>query len=560
MAYDLVIKNGTIVDGTGVPRFRADLAITGGRIAEIGQVKDSARRVIDASDLVVTPGFFDPHTHYDAQMCWDPLITCSSWHGVTTVVMGNCGVGIAPCREADRDIATWDLVNVEGIPFDVLTRGITWDWQSFPEFMDAAARRGSGLNLGFLAPLTPFRHMVMGEESMERAARPEERAKIKALLKEAVAAGAVGFSLTRVRQHIGYQGRPLACRLADREELKAYANALRELGKGTIEIALNQDLAIVTDEEADLLDFMLTESARPVTWLGLAPGAGRGNTSVDTLNKMAPLIARGGIPQVIAYPSEPQFSLRNPFLLASLESWQKVFNQPAEVQKQMYGDPAFRDAFREVLKTPQIFAGRWDRVRFDEVGDPELKHHEGKMVADVARERGQDPLDTFLDFAIEDDLRTRYAVTNRGEDRLAPLIKDPSTLVGQADGGAHVDMICMAGYPTHLIGSWVREKQLMTLEEGVRRITSQPADLFGFPDRGRLAAGAAADITIFDFDNVGCAKRPESRHDLPGGGLRLVTTSRGVEYTIVNGDILYEHGQHKGTMPGQVLRSRNLNS
>ena len=275
---------------------------------------------------------------------------------------------------------------------------------------------------------------------------------------------------------------------------------------------------------------------------------------------MAPLIARGGIPQVIAYPSEPQFSLRNPFLLASLESWQKVFNQPAEVQKQMYRDPAFRDAFREVLKTPQIFAGRWDRVRFDEVGDPELKHHEGKMVADVARERGQDPLDTFLDFAIEDDLRTRYAVTNRGEDRLAPLIKDPSTLVGQADGGAHVDMICMAGYPTHLIGSWVREKQLMTLEEGVRRITSQPADLFGFPDRGRLAAGAAADITIFDFDNVGCAKRPESRHDLPGGGLRLVTTSRGVEYTIVNGDILYEHGQHKGTLPGQVLRSRNLNS
>ena len=420
MAYDLVIKNGTIVDGTGAPRYRADVAVAGGRIAEIGKVKDSASRVIDGSDLIVAPGFFDPHTHYDAQMCWDPLITCSSWHGVTSVVMGNCGVGIAPCREADRDIATWDLVNVEGIPFDVLSRGISWDWQSFPEFMDAAQRRGSGLNLGFLAPLTPFRHVVMGEESMERVARPEERAKIKALLKEAVAAGAVGFSLTRVRQHIGYQGRPLACRLADREELKAYANALRELGKGTIEIALNQDLAIVTDEEAELLDFMLTESARPVTWLGLAPGAGRGNTSVETLNKMAPLIARGGIPQVIAYPSEPQFSLRNPFLLASLESWQKVFNQPAEVQKQMYRDPAFRHAFREVLKTPQIFAGRWDRVRFDEVGDPALKHHEGKMVADVARERGQDPLDTFLDFAIEDDLRTRYAVTNRGEDRLAP--------------------------------------------------------------------------------------------------------------------------------------------
>ena len=558
MAYDLVIRNGTIVDGTGAPRYRADIAIAAGRIAEIGKIKDGAQRTIDASDLIVAPGFFDPHTHYDAQMCWDPLITCSSWHGVTSIVMGNCGVGIAPCRPADREVATWDLVNVEGIPFDVLNRGITWDWQSFPEFMDAAERRGSALNLGFLAPLTPFRHTVMGEESMERAATARERTEVKALLKEAVAAGAIGFSLTRVRQHIGYQGRPLACRLADREELKAYGNALRELGKGTIEIALNQDLALVTEEEAELLDFMLTESARPVTWLGLAPTSGRGDSHLDTLNRMAPFMARGGIPQVIAYPSEPQFSMRNPFLLASIECWQPVFNKPPEVQKQIYRDPAFRSAFREALKTPQIFAGRFDRVRIDEVGDPALKHIEGKMVAEVAHQRKADPLDTFLDLAIEDDLRIRYAVANRGEDRLAPLIRDPRTLVGQADGGAHVDMICMAGYPTHLIGTWVRDKQLMALEEGVRRLTSQPADLFGFPERGRLAPGVAADIAIFDYDNIGCAKRPESRHDLPGGGLRLVTTSRGVEYTIVNGEILYEHGQHTGKLPGHVLRSRQL--
>jgi N-acyl-D-amino-acid deacylase len=426
--------------------------------------------------------------------------------------------------------------------------------------MDAAQRRGSALNLGFLAPLTPLRHMVMGDESMERAATARERGEIKALLKDAVAAGALGFSLTRVRQHIGYQGRPLACRLADREELKAYANALRELGKGTIEIALNQDLALVTDEEAELLDFMLTQSARPVTWLGLAPTSGRGDSHVETLYKMAPLIARGGIPQVIAYPSEPQFSMRNPFLLASIECWQQVFNKPPEVQKQIYRAPAFRAAFREALKTPQIFAGRFDRVRIDEAGDAALKHYEGRMVAEVAHERGADPLDTFLDLAIEDDLRIRYAVANRGEERLAPLIKDPRTLVGQADGGAHVDMICMAGYPTYLIGTWVRDKQLMTLEEGVRRLTSQPADLFGFPERGRVAPGAAADLAIFDYDSIGCARRPESRHDLPGGGLRLVTTSRGVEYTIVNGEVLYEHGRHTGALPGQVLRSRPLES
>src|SRR5271163_2590055 len=214
MSYDLLIRNGTVVDGTGAPRYRADVAIAGDRIVEIGKVSDSAKRVIDASDLIVSPGFVDPHTHYDAQICWDPTIGCSSWHGVTSVVMGNCGVGIAPCRPEAREIAAWDLVNVEAIPFDALSKGITWDWTTFPEFMNAAEKRGSSINLGFLAPLTPFRHFVMGRESMERAATPEETAKIAGLLKEAVATGAVGFSTTRLAQHIGYQGRSLACRLA----------------------------------------------------------------------------------------------------------------------------------------------------------------------------------------------------------------------------------------------------------------------------------------------------------------------------------------------------------
>ncbi|HEY2107093.1 MAG TPA: amidohydrolase family protein, partial [Candidatus Binataceae bacterium] len=253
MALDLIIRNGTVVDGTGRERFRADIGVKGGGIVEIGKVKDSAKRVIDASDLIVAPGFFDPHTHYDAQICWDPLVTCSSWHGVTSVVMGNCGVGIAPCRPEAREIATWDLVNVEGIPFDVLAKGTTWDWQTFPEYIDAAERRGSGLNLAFLAPLTPFRHYVMGEESMDRAARPEEIAQIKALIKQAVAAGAVGFSHTRLRQHIGYQGRPLACRQANLDELKAYANALKELGRGAIEISLSQEIDSLAEEEAQLL-------------------------------------------------------------------------------------------------------------------------------------------------------------------------------------------------------------------------------------------------------------------------------------------------------------------
>src|SRR5579864_484156 len=210
MTYDIIIKDGTIVDGTGAPRFTADLAIANGRVAEIGRVTDSAAETIDARGLVVAPGFVDPHTHYDAQICWDPLVTSTSWHGVTSVIMGNCGVGIAPCKPEVREIAAWDLVNVEGIPFDALSKGISWDWIGFDDFMNAAQRRKCAINLGFLAPLTPFRHFVMGEESMDRAARPEELARIRALLHDAIAAGAFGFSTTTFSNHIGYLARPLA--------------------------------------------------------------------------------------------------------------------------------------------------------------------------------------------------------------------------------------------------------------------------------------------------------------------------------------------------------------
>src|SRR5258708_6665075 len=228
MPYDLVIKNGTVVDGTGSAAKRADIAVKDGKIAEIGKITDGASKVVDAADCVVAPGFVDPHTHYDAQICWDPAISPSSWHGVTSVVMGNCGVGIAPCKPEAREIAMRDLVNVEGIPFEVLERGITWEWRSFPEFLDAAEKRGSALNLGFIAPLTPFRHWVISEASMERGATPEETAQIKALIGEAVDAEPAGFSTTILNQHMGDQARPLACRNASRDQLKAYRNALEE--------------------------------------------------------------------------------------------------------------------------------------------------------------------------------------------------------------------------------------------------------------------------------------------------------------------------------------------
>jgi N-acyl-D-amino-acid deacylase len=551
MAYDLLIKDGTIVDGTGRSRYEANIAVAGGQIVEIGRKIDgAARRVIDASGLIVAPGFIDPHTHYDAQICWDPLLSCSSWHGVTSVVMGNCGVGIAPCRPQLHEVVTWDLVNVEGIPFEVLSRGINWGWVSFPEFMQAAAERHSGVNLAFLAPLTPFRHFVMGEESMERAATSDELAQIKALLREALLAGAVGFSTTNTLQHVGYRGRPLACRLADADEMTAYARVLKETGRGLIEIALTRSAGLLSDDEYQLLDLLLTESGRPVTWLSAR--------SEETLRKAEPLTQRGAICQLRCTPTVFEFNLKSPALLMAALSptWTKVYNLAVDEQKKLYASDDFRRGFGADLERPRAGRLDWQRVMIDRVTSPSLKACEGKSVAEIAHERGEEPLHCFLNVAIEDELQTWFVITFAEEERIARFVADPRLMIGLSDGGAHVGEHCDAGYPTYLIGTWSREKQLLSLEHAVQRLTSEPADLFGIADRGRVAPGMAADFAIFDYNTINSAPRQQVVHDLPGGGLRFVTAAHGIEYTIVNGEVLFEHQQHTGALPGTVVRSR----
>jgi N-acyl-D-amino-acid deacylase len=555
MAHDLVIKNGTVVDGTGEPRYRADIAVDGDRISEIGKVGEGGKKEIDASELIVSPGFVDPHTHYDAQICWDPMLSCTSWHGITSVVMGNCGVGVAPCKPDNREIAAWDLTNVEAIPFDSLVKGVTWDWETFPEFLDAAQKRRSAINLGFLAPLTPFRHFVMGKESMERAATAEETQQIAALLSEAMAAGAVGFSTTTLAQHIGFQGTPLACRLASKDELKSYANVLKAQGKGSIEVALTKKIGRVSDSEYELLDMLLRESGRPVTWLAMATTPKNPDRANETLSRLEPLIRRGGLPQVLCKPFVAQLDLRNPFTFADMESWNHVFNQPLESQKRIYADPAFRASFRADLMKPHLFTGKWHRVEILEVTNPALKQFERKTVGEVAEIRHADPLDTFLDIALEDDLNIQYTMAQYHEDGIRQLITDPRTMLGLSDGGAHVDMLCDAGYATYLLGNWVREREALTLEHAVKRITSEPADFFGIRERGRLKTGWKADLTLFDYKTVNSAKRAKMQHDLPGGGRRLVMPAEGIEYTVVNGTVLYEHGKHSGALPGEVIRS-----
>lgn len=557
MAYDLLIKNGTVVDGTGAVRRHADVAVKDGIIVEIGRPSGTATRTIDAQDLVVAPGFVDPHTHYDAQICWDSLTTPSSWHGVTTVMMGNCGVGLAPCRPETREVAAWDLVNVEAIPFEVLSKGVTWDWESFPDYMAAAARRGSGLNLGFMCALTPFRHYVMGEESMERAANPVEMAEVTRLLREAMDAGAFGFSTTAAAQHLGYKGRPLACRLASEAELRSYSRVLKDVGRGSIEIALTSEASRVNAAERDLLELFLGESGRPVTWLALLNRDDDPDAVQKTLAETTDLIARGAIPQCTCRPFIFQIDVSRPFILASMECWVPVLNQTVERQIEILRSPKFRADFRAALRKPKIFTGRWEVMTVLEAQSPALKKYEGRDVVDIARERGADPLDTFLDLAIEDNLAMQfnYILFNADESRIPELITDSRTMIGLSDGGAHVDSICDAGYATYLLGTWVRERGAMTLEHAVKRITSEPADFFGIRQRGRIAPGMAADFAIFDLATVGSDVTGTMRHDLPGGGRRLVMASRGVEYTIVNGQVLFAQGVDSGARPGQVLHS-----
>ena len=555
MSYDLIIKNGTVIDGTGAFRRRADVAIKDGKVAGIGKVTDGAAQTIDASDLIVSPGFVDPHTHYDAQICWDPLVSCTSWHGVTTVVMGNCGVGIAPCKPEAREIAAWDLVNVEAIPFEALSKGITWDWESFPDFMTAAARRGAGINLAFLAPLTPFRHFVMGDESMEREATPDETERIAALLREAVGAGAFGFSTTTLPQHIGYQGRPLACRLASTDELKAYANVLRDAGRGAIEIALTRRAGRMSEDEYELLEFLLDESQRPVTWLAMASRPDKPEASADTLRRLEPLIKRGGVPQVLCKPFVVQMDLRNPFSFADMELWGPVFNQPLAKQKEFYRDPEFRGAFREELKKPHLFQGKWNRVEVLETASPALKTVRAQ---DGRRNRRAAPGGS-----------ARHVPRPRARGRSEHPVHDAAVSRGRNSAVDH--------RPAHDARA-VRRRRAR--QHAVRR------GLLHLPARHLGARAAGADAGARDQAhhvgaggllrhqgsrtpqgrtagrrrdlrrrNIGSAKRARMQNDLPGGGRRLVMPAEGIEYTIVNGDVLYEHGHHSGYLPGQVLRS-----
>ncbi len=472
-------------------------------------------------------------------------------------MMGNCGVGIAPCRPAVRGLLTEDLVTVEGIDSDVLTAGIRWDWETFPQFMDAAAKRGSAINLGFIAPLSPFRTYVLGAQANERAATIEETQTIAGLLRDAMQAGAWGFSTTASRQHIGHGGKPLSARLASRDELTAYCGVLKSLKRGVIEMALTKRYSELAADEEEFLKFMLDASERPVTWLSLHNLVEKPNAIAEILERVAPLIKRGALPQILTRPLLYDMNLRRPFMFTEMNAAKDVFDASFETQMAIYADADFRKTFKDELKLGRKWAGLAQNVTIISVENPSLKMVEGMTIGEVAKARGKDPDDVFFDIAVEDQLRVKYVVPRANTDKaaLADAIRDSRTLIGLSDAGAHLDMLCESGYTTYLLGHWVREQKALTLERAIQRITSEPADFFGIKGRGRLEIGAAADIVVFDENKINSPQRPTPVKDLPAGGTRLYARAEGISQVVVNGQILYQHGKHTGAIPGQILRS-----
>ena len=552
--FDLLIRGGTVVDGTGAPARRADVGVRDGRIAEIGDVRGSATRTLDADGHVVAPGFVDIHTHYDAQVFWDRMLTISPWHGVTSVVVGNCGFGVAPTRPAHRDTILRTLENVEGMALDALRAGLgeEWPFETFPQFLDAIERRGTAINLGALVGHTPVRLYVMGEEATEREATDDEVAAMGRIVADALAAGALGFATSKSPTHVGWAGRPVPSRAASLAEIGALADCLAEAGHGLMQATIARGFFV------DELAAIQRRVRRPITWTALLSGLFGPDGHRPVLEQTAALRRDGVevVPQVACRPLNFEFQWKAPFPFESMALFKPVSAADHEGKKRLDADAEFRRAFRE-RGTRGGIADRWrDTVIAECTVEPAL---EERNVAVVAAERGVHPVDLVLDLALATDLQARFriAVMNNDENAVAELLAHPSVVLGLSDAGAHASQLCDAPFATYLLGHWVREKRVLTLEQAINMLTARGAALFGLRDRGRLAPGLAADITIFDPTTVGCSDLRRVR-DLPAGADRLVSEAIGVRAVVVNGVVVREDGHDAldptGPLPGHVLR------
>ena len=563
MSYDLVVKNGWVVDGSGLPRYRADVGVRDGRIATIGRIRESAREVIDAEGRVVSPGFVDGHTHMDAQVFWDPLGTSSCWHGITSVVMGNCGFTLAPCAKADRNLVIRNLQRAEDISAEAMEAGIEWTWTTYAQFLDALEALPKGINYSGYMGHSALRTYVMGERAFDQVATEDDLKAMEKELRSALTAGAMGFTTSRSSSHETPDRRPVASRVAAWAEVRRLVGAMGEMNAGIFEIAGES-----VDREPGhpgLADYqrrlkeLAVETGRPVTF-GLfsrkdAPDIWR--TYVKLLDETA---AAGGrmFAQVHSRWLSAILSFKTQLPFDRLPVWKDLRTLPLAEQKQRLRDPELRRRLVEAARERDNRKAIGTEARppiYDWIFVMDTVEGPHRSVADVAKQRGVDPVEAMIDVALEKDLDLLFLqpIANENQDHALELIKHPRTVVTFSDSGAHVSQLMDASLQTHLLSHWVRTKQALTLEQAVRMLTFDTATHWGFADRGLIREGFAADLVVFDPETIG-PEMPEVVNDLPAGAKRLTQRCRGIAATVVNGEVLLRDGKHTGALPGRLLR------
>ena len=559
MAYDLLIKNGLIVDGSGMPAFRGDVGTKNGKIVEIGRLDGPATRTINADGRAIAPGFIDNHAHYDGQVTWDPLCTFSPQHGATTVIFGNCSLALAPVRANGKKRTAEFLSYVEAIPMEVLET-IDVDWETIPEYMDKLDKR-LGVNTGTLIGHTPLRYYVMGDDCQKRHATPEELKQMQDVVRDGMTAGALGLSLSRQKGHYDPQGVPIPALWASDEEIFALADVLRELSTGTIQVGGGVDQEL----ENGLMSRLAEASGRTVVYNNLAQSVRWPEKWKQHMARVDETAAQG----IRAYPMcspnrvTQDFTMKNCQVFRGVPTWHPILISTDAEKMRAYADPAIRDKLHaEVVErsVPHNAVGFskawWDYMWVNEPALEKNKHLQFKSIGEIAQMQGKRVIDAFLDLVVEEKLETRFlqAENNVDTEAMTKILTYPNAIIGLGDGGAHVQFHGGYGYTTRLLGEWVRERKVLTLEQAVRKLTFESASTFGIHDRGMLRPGLAADIVIFDPATVHAGKESVV-NDFPGGGWRIREEAIGVHYTIVNGQVLLEDGEHTGALPGRVMRN-----
>ena len=562
MSYDLVVKNGMIVDGSGGARYRGDVGVKDGKITKIGMIRgEAAEETIDAEGHIVTPGFVDGHTHMDAQVFWDPLGSCSCYHGVTTTVMGNCGFTLAPCRESEADFVFRNLERAEDISRSAMLEGINWDWETYPEYMDAVDKMPKGINYAGYIGHSALRTYVMGERAFEEEANESDMEQMKSAVQEAVRAGAMGFSTSRSPSHLTSDDRFVASRIGSDEEVRDLVMAMGETGAGIFQLAMErgemQKMMGVYRSLADLSK----KSGRPVTFGSLSRKKypGQWKALYDIIEEENQLGARIWT-QVHSREINSILSFQTATPFDSWDVWKDFRKLPLDEQLgKLKSDASLKQKLIDIADRPydgpEIFGAEARPPEWDMFYDMDKIRLPHPSIAQIGKERGITPAAAMIEVAIEDDLKAffRQPLANENQDDALALMKHPRSNVTFSDSGAHVSQIMDSSLQTHLLSHWVREREALTLEEAVRMITYDTATNWGFHDRGLLREGMTADITVFDADKVEPCM-PTVENDLPSGSKRLKQYADGMLATVVAGQTVLKEKKHTGALPGQLLR------